>query len=97
MSTESLEAAKEINQRIVSNNKFWKLVKVKVPLIRSAWFGCITALCQKAPFLFENQSQHAVSAVFSNLDENEPTVISATWEAALLIVTKIKVNTTITQ
>lgn len=89
LTPEQLKNAKECNTKIISNKKFWKLVQSKVPMIRAAWFGCITAICQNAPFLLENEEASAISAVFSSLNENEPTVLPSTWEAALLIVTQI--------
>lgn len=92
LSKEQLQAAEEANMRIISNPRFWKLSKTKVPLIRAAWFGCVTALCQHAPFVLKNEVHHVTSAVFSNLDETEPTVLSATWEAALFIISNIEVR-----
>ncbi|GLV42170.1 Listerin E3 ubiquitin protein ligase 1 [Carabus blaptoides fortunei] len=90
LSKEQLELAEEANARIISNPRFWKLSKTKVPLIRAAWFGCVTALCQHAPFVLKNEVHHVTSAVFSNLDETEPAVLSATWEAALFIISNIE-------
>lgn len=91
LNMEAIEKVAELNEKLVSNNKFWKLAKHKVAPIRSAWFGVLTALCQKAPFLLNKEEMHVSLCVFSNLDESEPTVLPLVWEAALLTITTIKV------
>lgn len=75
----------------MSNPKFWKFSKSKIPSIRGAWFGCIVALFQNASFLLNNEMQQVTTAVFNNLDESEPSVLSPTWDAALFIISNIKV------
>lgn len=87
-----LKAAEELNLKIISNSKFWKLAKSKISLIRAAWFGCIVALFQNAPFLLNSEMQQVTLAVFCNLDESEPVVLNATWDAALYIISNVEVN-----
>ncbi|GJQ69098.1 hypothetical protein Trydic_g6262 [Trypoxylus dichotomus] len=71
VSSENVEKAEEVNKKIVS----------------SAFFSMLKTLCQKAPFLLKNETEHVINAVFLNLDETEPTVLPNIWEAVLLSVT----------
>lgn len=89
---DGIEKAKELNEKLITDAKFWKFAKHKTAQIRAAWFGLLTALCMKAPFLLENNPSRVVPAVLSNLDETEPTVLPRVWEAVLLTITTIKVS-----
>ncbi|KAJ8918958.1 hypothetical protein NQ315_016860 [Exocentrus adspersus] len=90
VSTDQIQNAATQNNEIVSNAKFWKLSKHKVAPVRAAWFKALTVLCQKASFLLEGKGAQVVSTVFSNLEENDPTVLPYVWEAALLTMANIK-------
>ena len=89
---EAISKSQDLNQKIISNAMFWKISKSKVASIRAAWFGVITALCQKASFLLVNDVAHVAVSVFSNLDESEPSVMPFVWEAALLSATTLTVS-----
>lgn len=91
VSSENIEKAEDVNKKIVSSAKFWKFSKSKVVPIRTAFFGTLKMLCQKAPFLLKAETEHVVNAVFLNLDEMEPTVLPNIWEAVLLCVTTFEV------
>ncbi|KAI4457630.1 zinc finger protein [Holotrichia oblita] len=69
VSSENIEKAEDINRKIVSSGKFWKFSKSKVVPIRTAFFGTLKTICQKAPFLLKSETEHIVSAIFQNLDE----------------------------
>ncbi|KAI4457621.1 zinc finger protein [Holotrichia oblita] len=92
VSSENIEKAEDINRKIVSSGKFWKFSKSKVVPIRTAFFGTLKTICQKAPFLLKSETEHIVSAIFQNLDETEPTVLPNIWEAVLLCVTTFEVR-----
>uniref|UniRef100_A0A1B6G177 E3 ubiquitin-protein ligase listerin n=1 Tax=Cuerna arida TaxID=1464854 RepID=A0A1B6G177_9HEMI len=79
-----LRKAEEANRKLVSAAKFWKFSKDPTPLIRSAWFTALVALCEKAPFLLTEEAKHICSAVFNNLDETDPAVVRSVWQAVLL-------------
>lgn len=90
--TDEIEKQVELNTKILSNSKFWKLGKHKVAPIRSSWFNVITTVCQKSPLFREKESAHIVGAVFSNLDETEPVVLSSVWEAVLSVLSFMNVK-----
>lgn len=89
---EQLQAAETLNLKFISHSKFWKLSKSKISLIRAAWFGCIVAIFQNAPCLLNSEIQQVTSAVLCNLDESEPVVLNATWDAALYIISNVEVK-----
>lgn len=88
---EDVTKALDLNLKIVSNAKFWKIPKQSDPSVKAAWFGIITALCQKSPALVEKEKSHIVGAVFGNIDDREPTVALYVWEAVLSVLSKVKV------
>lgn len=92
VSLEHIEKQVDSNLKIISHAKFWKLAKHKVATIRSAWFGVITALCQKSPLLREKEAGHIIGSVFGNLDEKEPVVLPAVWESLLSVLSTVNVN-----
>ncbi|XP_063237912.1 E3 ubiquitin-protein ligase listerin [Bacillus rossius redtenbacheri] len=87
---DGLAAARDSNRRITSSKKFWKYNRHPSSLVRSAWFKVVAALCQKTPDLVSEESAQATLAVFSNLDEADPVVLSAVWDAALHVVTTLQ-------
>lgn len=89
LTSDQLQAAKEFNQKLVSDAKFWKFSKHECPQIRSAWFGALIALCQNAQFLISGEEKRVGQAVFGSLDENDATVLPVIWEAALVALVAI--------
>lgn len=89
---DQIKKVAELNNVIISNNKFWKLAKHKIPQIRSAWFEVIAALMQHAKFLLDAKAAVVTTTVFNNLDETDPSVLPHVWESALLIMSSIEVG-----
>lgn len=90
--TEHIKKSEELNMQIISHHNFWKLSKHKTMAVQAAFFGVISAVGQKAPFLFETQKPLVVTTVFSNLDKSDPTVLPKIWECLLLITANIEVS-----
>lgn len=90
MPSEHLEAVNDLNKKLVSSKRFWKLASHKAPLVRNAWFSALIAVCQKAPNLLENNGSQVTLAVFGKLDETDPVVLPAVWEAALHVLTVVQ-------
>ncbi|XP_034232705.1 E3 ubiquitin-protein ligase listerin [Thrips palmi] len=84
LTAEQLEAAKELNLKLVSDSKFWKFSKHQFPQVRSAWFSALSALCQHSKFLVAGEEKRIGQAVFGSLDESDATVLPVVWEAALV-------------
>lgn len=84
LTADQLQSAKELNQKLVSDSKFWKFSKHQFPQVRSAWFSALIALCQHSKFLVVGEEKRIGQAVFGSLDENDATVLPVVWEAALV-------------
>ncbi|XP_046392892.1 E3 ubiquitin-protein ligase listerin [Ischnura elegans] len=78
------------NHKLLSSSKFWKYARHNSPMVRSSWFSALIAICQKAPFLLEDQGSQVAHAVFGNLDETDPGTLPVVWEAALHALVTIK-------
>lgn len=89
---EDVAKAIDLNLKIVSNSKFWKIPKQLNPSVKAAWFSIITAMCHKSVPLVEKEKSHIVGSVFGNIDENEPTVLLYVWEAVLSVISKVDVS-----
>ena len=89
---EQLQAAYEANKKLIASKKFWNLSKHTSALIRSAWFSVLIAVCQKAPDLLADEGARAAFAVFGSLDETDPIVLPAVWEASLHVLTTVQVS-----
>ncbi|XP_039275962.1 E3 ubiquitin-protein ligase listerin [Nilaparvata lugens] len=87
---EQILQIEEQNKKLVGAAKFWKFSKNPVPSIRAAWFSALVSLCQHAPFLLKDEKKHVTMAVFSNLDEADPTVLPVVWEASLHTIVMIE-------
>ncbi|KAF5294612.1 hypothetical protein FQR65_LT10718 [Abscondita terminalis] len=86
---EEMEKQADLNSKILSDDKFWKLANHKISGIRGAWFCVISSLCQKSPNFLDNEIARAVNSVFTNLDESDPTVVPPIWEALLSILSTV--------
>lgn len=84
LTSAQLQGAKDLNKKLVSDAKFWKLSKHESAQIRSAWFGAVIALCQHAQFLLSGEEKRMGLAIFGSLDESDATVLPVVWEAALV-------------
>lgn len=91
--SEQLEKVANIHEKILSNNKFWKLAKHEVPLIRVGFFNVLASLIQHTEELYKNEKKKLITAVMNNLDETDPGVLPVVWEAVLLVICKIEVIT----
>ncbi|RZF45698.1 hypothetical protein LSTR_LSTR004993 [Laodelphax striatellus] len=87
---EQILQIEEQHKKLVGAAKFWKFSKNSVPSTRAAWFSALVSLCQHAPFLLKDEQKHVTMAVFSNLDEADPTVLPVVWEASLHTIVMIE-------
>lgn len=83
----------DIHSQIINSNKFWKLVKCDVLPVKIAFFNALTSIIENAEeILPQNERKRAVTTIMNNLDETEPTLLVAVWEAVLVTMNKIEVN-----
>ncbi|XP_058884679.1 E3 ubiquitin-protein ligase listerin-like isoform X1 [Acipenser ruthenus] len=85
-----IDTLEENLTQLLSQNKFWKYSKHTTPQIRGALFEAVATFCQHTPELIQTQATRACSAVLLNIDDTDPVVCPALWEAVLYILTNIK-------
>ncbi|XP_040836624.1 E3 ubiquitin-protein ligase listerin isoform X1 [Ochotona curzoniae] len=85
-----LDSLEEKLKSLLSQNKFWKYGKHSVPQIRSAYFELVSALCQRIPQLMKEEASKVSPSVLLSIDDSDPMVCPALWEAVLYTVTTIE-------
>lgn len=87
-----IEKMIDIHRKIISNNKFWKLVKYDAYPVKTAFFNVLTSIIENADMLLQDEKKKVVTTIMNNLDETEPALLSAVWESVLVTINKIEVN-----
>ncbi|MBZ3885715.1 E3 ubiquitin-protein ligase listerin [Sciurus carolinensis] len=85
-----LESLEEKFKSLLSQNKFWKYGKHSVPQIRSAYFELVSALCQRIPQLMKDEASKVSPSVLLSIDDSDPVVCPALWEAVLYTLTTVE-------
>uniref|UniRef100_A0A8C5KES8 E3 ubiquitin-protein ligase listerin n=1 Tax=Jaculus jaculus TaxID=51337 RepID=A0A8C5KES8_JACJA len=85
-----LDSLEEKFKSLLSQNKFWKYGKHNVPQIRSAYFELVSALCQHIPQLMKEEASKVSPSVLLSIDDSDPIVCPALWEAVLYTLTTIE-------
>ncbi|XP_012139948.1 E3 ubiquitin-protein ligase listerin [Megachile rotundata] len=85
-----IEKMIDIHRKIISNNKFWKLVKYDALPVKTAFFNVLTSIIENADILLQDEKKKAVTTIMNNLDETEPALLAAVWECMLVTINKIQ-------
>uniref|UniRef100_A0A8W4FPF7 E3 ubiquitin-protein ligase listerin n=1 Tax=Sus scrofa TaxID=9823 RepID=A0A8W4FPF7_PIG len=85
-----LDSLEEKFKSLLSQNKFWKYGKHSIPQIRSAYFELVSALCQRIPQLMKDEASKVSPSVLLSIDDSDPVVCPALWEAVLYTLTTIE-------
>ncbi|KAK2506799.1 hypothetical protein MC885_009352, partial [Smutsia gigantea] len=85
-----LDSLEEKFKVVLSQNKFWKYGKHNIPQIRSAYFELVSALCQRIPQLMKDEASKVSPSVLLSIDDSDPIVCPALWEAVLYTITTIE-------
>ncbi|XP_021571427.1 E3 ubiquitin-protein ligase listerin isoform X2 [Carlito syrichta] len=85
-----LDSLEDKFKSLLSHNKFWKYGKHNVPQIRSAYFELVSALCQRIPQLMKEEASKVSPSVLLSIDDSDPIVCPALWEAVLYTLTTIE-------
>ncbi|KAL1788946.1 E3 ubiquitin-protein ligase listerin [Sigmodon hispidus] len=85
-----LDSLEEKFKSLLSQNKFWKYGKHNVPQIRSAYFELVSALCQHVPQVMKEEASKVSPSVLLSIDDSDPVVCPALWEAVLYTLTTIE-------
>ncbi|XP_034034250.1 E3 ubiquitin-protein ligase listerin [Thalassophryne amazonica] len=74
---------------LISLGKFWKYSKHKTPQVRGAFFELVCAFCEFTPGLAQSEAARLCPAVILSIDDTDPVVLPAVWEALLHVLTVI--------
>ncbi|XP_012276738.1 E3 ubiquitin-protein ligase listerin [Orussus abietinus] len=85
-----VEKTLNIQEKITSNNKFWKLAKHEVLLIETAFFNVLTLIIDRANKLIKHQKKKTMTSIINSLDETDPILLAAVWECLLVAISKIE-------
>ncbi|TKC42994.1 hypothetical protein EI555_016392, partial [Monodon monoceros] len=66
------------------------LVDSDFRMIRSAYFELVSALCQRTPQLMKDEASKVSPSVLLSIDDSDPIVCPALWEAVLYTLTTIE-------
>uniref|UniRef100_A0A6I8PFP8 E3 ubiquitin-protein ligase listerin n=1 Tax=Ornithorhynchus anatinus TaxID=9258 RepID=A0A6I8PFP8_ORNAN len=75
---------------LLSQAKFWKYGRHEAPQVRAAFFELASALCRHAPRTARERAARLCPAVLLGLDDGDPLVCPALWEAALYVPTVVE-------
>ncbi|XP_043265520.1 E3 ubiquitin-protein ligase listerin [Colletes gigas] len=87
---QEIEKMIDIHQKIINNNKFWKLEKYDALSVKTAFFNVLTSLIENTAILIQEEKKRTVTTIMNNLDETEPALLSAIWECVLVTINKIQ-------
>ncbi|XP_033336767.2 E3 ubiquitin-protein ligase listerin [Megalopta genalis] len=87
---EEIDKTLDIHYKIIRNNKFWKLIKYDALPVKTAFFNVLTSLIDNANILLQEEKKRTVTTIMNNLDETEPSLVSAVWESMLVAINKIE-------
>ncbi|XP_017758583.1 PREDICTED: E3 ubiquitin-protein ligase listerin [Eufriesea mexicana] len=88
--TQEIEKMIDIHSKIISNNKFWKLVRYDALRVKTAFFTVLTSMIGSANVLLENEKKRTVTTIMNGLDETEPALLSAVWESVIITINNIE-------
>ncbi|XP_038622102.1 E3 ubiquitin-protein ligase listerin [Tachyglossus aculeatus] len=75
---------------LLSQSRFWKYGRHDAPQVRAAFFELVSALCRHSPRTARDQAARVCPAVLLGLDDGDPVVCPALWEAALYVLTAVE-------
>lgn len=86
-----IEKTIEIHRMILGkNSKYWKLANHESVLIKTGFFNILASAIENAVELLENEKKRAMTSIINSLDETDPGLLSAVWEAMLIAVMRIE-------
>lgn len=88
--SDRFDSIKEMNDKIISNANFWKFSKYKAGSVRAAWFSLLSTMCQHAPHFLESEQKRAINSTLIHINDYDPVVLPAAWEASLQIITNFQ-------
>ncbi|XP_077403469.1 E3 ubiquitin-protein ligase listerin [Vanacampus margaritifer] len=74
---------------LVSPAKFWKYSRHKAPQVRGAFFEMLCSVCELTPSLAQSEAARLCPAVLLSIDDTDPLVLPAAWEAVLHVASSI--------
>ena len=87
-----IEKTADYHKKLISSNKFWKLAKNEVSAIKIGFFNALTALLSHTNNIVCEEKRKILTTAINGLDESEPTLLIAVWEALLTAINRIEVK-----
>ncbi|KAK3098056.1 hypothetical protein FSP39_015648 [Pinctada imbricata] len=72
--------------QLLSDPKLWKHGKSSILSVRAGMFNFLAGVCQSCPDIANQHSKKISPYILHNLDEKDPVICPAVWEAALSLV-----------
>ncbi|XP_052088236.1 E3 ubiquitin-protein ligase listerin-like [Mytilus californianus] len=85
-----IEDLKHHMQNLLKDGKFWKHGKSTITSIKAAMYTFLAGLCQTMPDVAQEFSKKLSPFILNNIDERDPVICPAVWEAVLSLVNFVK-------
>ena len=72
----------DLIESICLNSRFWKIAKIKSPVVRAAFYFSLSTFCSHIPNLVTSQLTVMAKSILHKLDESNPLASKSVWEAA---------------
>ncbi|XP_021346788.1 E3 ubiquitin-protein ligase listerin-like, partial [Mizuhopecten yessoensis] len=81
-----IESLQESLETLLKDSKFWKYGKSPTTSIKAALYSFLASICQVQPELSALYSSKMTPLVLHNLDEKDPVICPAVWDATLSLI-----------
>ncbi|VDI80484.1 Hypothetical predicted protein, partial [Mytilus galloprovincialis] len=85
-----IEDLKHLMNTLLKDGKFWKHGKSTITSIKAAMYTFLAGLCQTMPDVAQEFSKKLSPFILNNIDERDPVICPAVWEAVLSLVNFVK-------
>ncbi|XP_076078517.1 E3 ubiquitin-protein ligase listerin-like isoform X2 [Mytilus galloprovincialis] len=85
-----IEDLKHLMNTLLKDGKFWKHGKSTITSIKAAMYTFLAGMCQTMPDVAQEFSKKLSPFILNNIDERDPVICPAVWEAVLSLVNFVK-------
>ncbi|XP_060079662.1 E3 ubiquitin-protein ligase listerin-like [Ylistrum balloti] len=84
-----IESLRDSLDVLMKDSKFWKYGKSPTASIKAAFYSFLACICQVQPELSALYSSKSTPLILHNLDEKDPVICPAVWEATLSLISHV--------